>query len=109
MGIQHKHKMSKVNDSNTPKEEEKQKEIPINKYSIYEIKSAIDTKITEYLENQKFQENHFLSNVKLTMGTICLIFTAVAYLNNKPFPDNYNIILVSTIGYWVCSLLHYLF
>ncbi len=40
-------------DKNTPKAEapvtepEKTKEIPINKYSIYEIKSAIDTKIVE--------------------------------------------------------------
>lgn len=42
-------KDKKVNDSNSSpsKPEEKQKEIPINKYSIYEIKASIDTKITE--------------------------------------------------------------
>jgi hypothetical protein len=45
-------KNSKVNDNSSPTpstkvEEEKQKETPINKYSIYEIKSAIDTKIIE--------------------------------------------------------------
>ena len=44
-------KDSKVKDSKTPKEEEKQKDIPINKYSIYEIKAAIDTKIVEVIFN----------------------------------------------------------
>jgi len=43
------------------------------------------------------------------MGTICLIFTATAYLYPKPFPENYNIVLVSTIGYWLFSLIYYLF
>ena len=42
-------KDSKVKDNKTPKEEDKQKEIPINKYSIYEIKAAIDTKIVEVI------------------------------------------------------------
>jgi len=47
-------KDSKVNDANlTSKEEVKQKEIPINKYSIYEIKSAIDTKIIEVKKNKR--------------------------------------------------------
>lgn len=32
---------------------EKVKEIPINKYSIYEIKSAIDSKIIEVIHNKQ--------------------------------------------------------
>ena len=50
------------------------------------------------MEKQKFVENMFLSNVKLIMGTICLILTGIAYLYPKPFPENYNVLLVSTIG-----------
>ncbi len=50
-----------------------------------------------------------MSNVKLIIGTICLIFTGIAYLYPKPFPENYNIVLVCTICYWLCSLIYYLF
>lgn len=48
-------KDSKVNDNNANQEDTRQKEIPINKYSIYEIKSAIDTKITEVKITKKLK------------------------------------------------------
>jgi hypothetical protein len=76
------------------------KPIPINKYSIYELKNAVDTKITEYLEENKFTENHYLSNVKISVGLFCLTFTALAYLYPKPFPENYNVVLFSVIMYF---------
>ncbi len=80
------------------KEEKKiVKPIPINKYSIYEMKSAIDTKIVEFLEDNKFTENHFLSNIKIAVGLFCLTFTALAYFYPKPFPENYNVVLFSVI------------
>jgi len=85
-----------INDTKKP-EEKKTKVIPINKYSIHEMKSAIDKNITDYLENNKFTENHYLSNTKILVGLFCLIFTGLAYLYPKPFPENYNVVLLSVI------------
>ncbi len=87
--------MASVSPSDNPVE--KKEHIPINKYSIYEMKSAIDTKIIEFLEENKFEENHFQSNIKIFVGLFCLSFTALAYLYPKPFPENYNVVLFSVI------------
>lgn len=85
------------------------KNTPINKYSIYDLKSAVDTRIVEvknmliiyfqFLEQNNFKEHHTLSNLKIVVGIISLIFTGFAYLYPKPFPDNYYLILVCVIGY----------
>jgi hypothetical protein len=86
-----------INENSRPKEVKNEKVIPINKYSIYELKSAVDTRIIEYLEKEKFIENHILSNMKISVGLFCLSFTALAYLYPKPFPENYNVVLFSVI------------
>ncbi len=82
-----------TNENQQPQE----KQIPINKYSIYDMKSAIDTKITEFLEQSGWVENHLLSNLKIAVGLFCLFFTGLAYLYPKPFPENYNVVLMSVI------------
>ncbi len=95
-----KEKMSsKVSDKNDSSKVEvnQPNEIPINKYSIYEMKSAIDTKIVEHLENKGYKEDNYLSNVKIAVGMFCLFFTGLAYLYPKPFPENYNVVLVSVV------------
>jgi hypothetical protein len=74
-----------------------EKQIPINKYSIYDMKNAIDTKFMEHLEQTGWVENNFLSNLKILVGLFCLSFTALAYLYPKPFPENYNVVLLSVI------------
>jgi hypothetical protein len=74
-----------------------EKLIPINKYSIYDMKNAIDTKLIEHLEQSGWVENHLLSNLKIIVGLFCLSFTALAYLYPKPFPENYNVVLLSVI------------
>ncbi len=86
--------MSDQNQQLTPPQE---KQIPINKYSIYDMKSTIDTKITEFLEASGWTENHHLSNLKIIVGLFCLSFTALAYLYPKPFPENYYVVLLSVI------------
>jgi hypothetical protein len=73
------------------------KSTPINKYSIYEMKAAIDAKIIEYLERKEFTEHHIYCNLKILVGSFCLVFTALAYFYPKPFPENYNMVLFSLI------------
>jgi hypothetical protein len=86
-----------INSTDHIEKKENKNEIPINKYSIYEMKSAVDTKVIEFLEKNEFDENHYLSNLKIAVGLFCLVFTGLAYLYPKPFPDNYNVVLFSVI------------
>jgi hypothetical protein len=86
-----------INSTEPEKKTETKNEIPINKYSIYELKSAVDTKIMEFLEKNGFVENHYLSNLKIGTGLFCLFFTGLAYFYPKPFPENYNVVLLSVI------------
>ena len=51
------------------KKDEK-KVLPINKYSIYELKSGIDQSISNFLESNDFKENQRLSNLKIFVGLI---------------------------------------
>ena len=70
------------------KGEDKKKVLPINKYSIYELKSGIDQSIVGFLEANDFKESQRLSNLKIIVGLITLSFTALAYLYPKPYPEN---------------------
>ena len=84
------------------------KVIPINKYSIFELKSGIDQAITQYLtEELKFNENQYYSNIKILFGILTLICTAIAYFNRIPFPNNYNLIIFCVIGYWIFSTIYW--
>ena len=65
------------------KKDEK-KVLPINKYSIYELKSGIDQCISSFLESNDFKESQRYSNLKIFVGLITLSFTALAYLYPKP-------------------------
>ena len=42
-----------------------QKILPINKYSVYELKAGIDKEITTFLEEEDFEENQKYSNLKI--------------------------------------------
>ena len=89
------------------KKDEK-KILPINKYSIYELKSGIDQCISSFLESNDFKENQRYSNLKIFVGLITLSFTALAYLYPKPYPENYNAIVIGCIGYWIFSTLYWI-
>ena len=82
--------------------------LPINKYSIFELKSAIDQSLTTYLtEDLKFIENQHYSNLKILFGILTLICTAISYFNRIPFPQNYNLIIFCVIGYWIFSTVYW--
>jgi hypothetical protein len=83
------------------------KEPAINKYSIYEMKNAIDTKIVDFLEKNGFKEDHTHSNLKIFVGLFCLVFTALAYFYPLPFPENYNVIALSVAMYAIGSAVYY--
>jgi hypothetical protein len=85
------------------------KNIPVNKYSIHDLKNAIDTRIIEYLESKKFVEIHTYSNIKILLGIFCLIWTAVAYLNGLAFTDAYRLIALSVFMYFSGSLAYWYF
>ena len=89
------------------KKDEK-KVLPINKYSIYELKSGIDQCISSFLESNDFKESQRYSNLKIFVGLITLSFTALAYLYPKPYPENYNAIVIGCIGYWIFSTLYWM-
>ena len=86
---------------------EEKANIPVNKYSVYDLKNACDTRIIEFLENKKFTEIHTYSNIKILLGSFCLIWTALAYLNGKQLPESYNIILLSLVFYFSGSLIYW--
>jgi hypothetical protein len=89
------------------KKDEK-KVLTINKYSIYELKSGIDQCISSFLESNDFKESQRYSNLKIFVGLITLSFTALAYLYPKPYPQNYNAIVIGCIGYWIFSTLYWI-
>ena len=82
------------------------KEIPINKYSIFELKAGIDKEITNYFINEDFDEIEYYSNLKIIFGFLTCCCTGMAYLFPLPFPQNYYIILFSVIGYAIFSTIY---
>ena len=84
-----------------------QKVLPINKYSIYELKAGIDKEITSFLGEEDFEENQKYSNIKIIFGLLTVTCTGIAYLYPKPFPANYYIILFSVIGYLIFSTIYW--
>ena len=81
--------------------------LPINKYSSYEIKSSIGDMITKYLEENKFKEHQRYSNLKIITGMIVLSFTTLAYFYPKPFPLNYMAIVIGVVGYCIFSIIYW--
>lgn len=70
-----------------------------NRYDPYQIKGKLDEYITDYLSEQRhFPVNNRYSNMKIALGAIATLFTIYAhvfeYIYNKPFPQNYYVLLV---------------
>jgi hypothetical protein len=95
-------------NENSPKENKvESKPIIINKYSIHEMKAAIDSQIIEILERNQFKEHNLHTNLKIIVGLFCIFWTGLAYLYPKPFPENYNLIILCLIFYGLGSALYY--
>ena len=86
---------------------DEQKEIPINKYSIYELKAGLDLKISNYFLDEDFDLIEHYSNVKIFFGFLTCLCTGIAYLFPLPFPQNYYIIVFSVIGYLIFSTIYW--
>ena len=84
-----------------------EKEIPINKYSIFELKAGLDKEISNYFLSEDFDEIERYSNIKIFFGFLTCSCTAIAYLFPLPFPRNYFIILFSVIGYAIFSTIYW--
>jgi hypothetical protein len=57
-----------------------QKVLPINKYSIYELKAGIDKEIQHFLEDEDFEEIQTFSNIKIIFGLLtvtCIFFSCL--------------------------------
>ena len=83
------------------------KEIPINKYSIYELKAGLDKVISDYFTEEDFDEIEHYSNIKIFFGFLTCCCTGIAYLFPLPFPKNYYIIMFSVIGYLIFSTIYW--
>ena len=83
------------------------KEIPINKYSIYELKACLDREISNYFIEEDFDLIEHYSNVKIFFGFLTCLCTGTAYLFPLPFPQNYYIIVFSVIGYLIFSTIYW--
>lgn len=81
----------------------------INKYNVFDLKSALETKILEEYEANGYSEDNYFINMKILIGIISLIATAVAYLNNGTFPENYTLILISVVVYFTFSTIYWYF
>lgn len=91
-------------------EKKNQKEkpnLPINKYSVHELKSTCDSKIIEFLEDKKFTEVHTNENLKIGIGLFSLVWTFLAYFNGRQFPDNYYIIISCLVLYSIGSVMYW--
>ena len=86
---------------------EGQKEIPINKYSIFELKAGLDKEISNYFIEEDFDEIERYSNIKIFFGFLTVCCIGMAYLFPLPFPQNYYIILFSVIGYLIFSSIYW--
>ena len=86
---------------------EDEKIIPINKYSIFELKASLDKEISNYFLNEDFDEIERYSNLKIFVGFLTCCCTGMAYLFPLPFPQNYYIILFSVIGYVIFSTIYW--
>ena len=84
-----------------------QKEIPINKYSVYELKAGLDKEISEFFLEEDFDLIEHYSNIKIFFGLLTCLCTGTAYLLPIPFPQNYYIILFSVIGYVIFSTIYW--
>ncbi len=93
--------MSESDKTNLPKN------IPLNKYSIHDLKNAIDTRLVEYFETKNFKEIHTYSNLKIIIGLFCLICTIGAYLNGLPFNDAYWLIFACVVLYFIAYSLYF--
>lgn len=98
---------SLIKSSQPQEETQKEQVLPINKYSIYDLKSGVDTRIAEYFEELGFEEVNNHTNMKIVIGMFCLVWTALAYFNGKQFPDNYNIIAISLLFYAIGSVAYW--
>ena len=83
------------------------KEIPINKYSTFELKAGLDREIANYFIDEDFDEIVRYSNVKIIFGFLTCFCTGIAYLFPLPFPQNYYIIFASVIGYIIFSNIYW--
>ena len=83
------------------------KEIPINKYSIFELKAGLDREIYNYFVDEDFDVIEHYSNIKILFGFLTVLCTGTAYLLPIPFPQNYYIILFSVIGYLIFSTIYW--
>ena len=61
-----------------------EKEIPINKYSIFELKAGLDKEISNYFLSEDFDEIERYSNIKIFFGFLTCSCTAIAYLFPLP-------------------------
>ena len=82
-------------------------EVPINKYSTFELKGKLDQEIANYFIDEDFYEIEQYSNIKILFGFLACCCTAIAYLYPLPFPQNYYIIIFSLIGYVIFSNLYW--
>lgn len=98
---------SSINDDSAPSKKNETIPSPINKYSIYEMKAAIDTQIIEFLEKNNFNEHHKYTNLKIIVGFFCIFWTALSYFYPKPFPENYNVVILCLIFYGIGSAFYY--
>jgi len=84
-----------------------EKEVSELEYIISFCEQNISVKKSTKLGENDFKEIQRLSNLKIIVGLITLSFTALAYLYPKPYPENYNAILIGCIGYWIFSTLYW--
>ncbi len=68
----------------------------IDVYDSVLVRATLSDAVCVHLSDVRgFRTNHWLSNVKLFLGTVCCLCALVAQFYPKPFPANYWVIVVT--------------
>eukprot|EP00898_Chlorokybus_atmophyticus_P004655 jgi/Chlat1/5190/Chrsp33S05162 len=76
---------------------------PINVYDTNAVKRLLDEVATQVIIDKGYDENHFVSNVKITLGLITCSFALLAQFYPKKFPSNFNLLVICIVGYILCN------
>jgi len=79
-------------------------EAKVNKYDVSALKQSLDDAVIKYVtDTLEYQEDHFLSNIKLVLGALGCVLAVVAHFYPTPFPANKNILIPCAACYFISS------
>jgi signal peptidase complex subunit 2 len=76
-----------------------------NKWDSNEVKRVLDECAAVVVEDAGYEQNFFVSNVKIGLGLLTCATALVAQFYPMPFPDNYWLLLACVVAYFLLNTL----